>query len=210
MQTISIERELAALVRRVFRTDLSQPGFSRLELGEDGTPEAFRDLLLWLAATLGQAYRQEFGRALTFSSQGRFDQQVSTEAHRDGGPDESVLLLGYEPTTVASQLFVLDHSRAALDRGMTPQAFLERFNPLTPAGKAALADYTTELTGFLPGHYQVVAINNGALPWELRQRGMLGVLHRAIIPAPDLSAHRFVNSFLLSPAAEDFPVRSGN
>ena len=65
------------------------------------------------------------------------------------------------------------------------------------------------MTGFIPGDYQIVAINNGALPWELRQRGMLGLLHRAIVPAPDPAAHRFINSFLLSPAGEDSAAPRG-
>ena len=208
MKLNDAERELKVLARNVFRTDLTQPGFGHLDLGSTGTPEAFRELLRWLAAELGAKYRLEFGRSLSCSSQGRFDQQVSTEAHRDGGPDESVLLLGYEPTTVASRLFILDHSRAALERRLTPQEFLERFNPLTAEGRVALAPYTVEVADFTPGHYQVVVINNGALPWELRRRGMLGVLHKAIVPNPDPAAHRFINSFLLSPSEEDLPCSS--
>jgi hypothetical protein len=210
MKVVGFEREVATMALRVFRTDLTQPGFSHLDLGESGTPDEFREVLTRLAAELGEAYRRAFGRSLSFDSQGRFDQQVSTEAHRDGGPDESVLLLGYEPTTVASSLFLLDYTRAALDRGLTPQGFLERFNPLMSAGKSALAEYTTEVAAFVFGHYQIVAINNGALPWELRQRGMLGVLHKALVPRPDPLARRFISSLLGSPVAEDFPVRETN
>jgi hypothetical protein len=209
MKLIGAEQALA-MARRVFRTDLTQTGFSHLDLGPSGTPEEFRDVLAGLAAELGEAYRREFGRPLSFVSQGRFDQQVSTEPHRDSGPDESILLLGYEPTTVASRLFLLDYTRAALDRGLTPQEFLERFNPLTPPGKAALAEYTTEMAEFVPGHYQIVVINNGTLPWKLRQRGMLGLLHKALIPIPGPLAHRFITSLLGSPVAEDFPVRETN
>jgi hypothetical protein len=244
MKILGAAREAPAMARRVFRTDLTQPGFSYLDMGSSGTPEEFRDVLGGLAAELGEAYRREFGRSLSFVShtrsrrfcciagqqaagkhgcdparcnritenvyQGRFDQQVSTEAHRDGGPDESVLLLGYEPTTVTSRLFLLDYTRAALDRGLTPQEFLERFNPLTPPGKAALAEYTTDVADFVPRHYQIAVINNGALPWELRHRGMLGVLHKALVPVPDPLAHRFITSLLGSPVAEDFPVRETN
>jgi hypothetical protein len=111
-------------------------------------------------------------------------------------------MLGYEPTPVASRLFLLDFTRAAFDRGLNPVEFLERFNPLSPACRAALEPYTTEVAGFDPGHFHIVLLNNSCLPWEQRQRGMLGVLHQAIIPHPDPSASRVVNSLVLTPLAE--------
>src|SRR5207248_9369528 len=100
---------------------------------------------------------------------GRFDQKVSTEAHRDGAPEESVLMLGYEPTPVASRLFLLDSTRAAFDRGLSPAELLGRFNPLTPPGRAVLEEHVTEVPGFDPGHFHVVVINNSCSPWETRR-----------------------------------------
>src|SRR5205807_1813064 len=148
-----------------FRTGLEHPGFAHLDLGTAKGGQEFRQFLVELGRALGEVYRAAFGRELRFFSLGRFDQQVSTEAHRDGAPEESILLLGYEPTPVASRLFLLDSTRAALERGLSPVEFLEQFNPLTTAGRAALAPHTTEVADFDPGHFHVVAINNSTLPW---------------------------------------------
>jgi hypothetical protein len=194
---------------RVLRTDLDQPGFAHLDLGTAWQERDFRQLLVRLGLALGDVSRDRFGRGLRFFSLGRFDQQVSTEAHRDGAPEESILVLGYEPTAVASRLFLLDFTRAALSRGLSPAEFLERLNPLTADGRAALEPFTVEVSGFDPGHFHIVMINNSSLPWERRERGMLGVLHRAIIPKPDPAASRLVNSLILTPLAEREESRIG-
>jgi hypothetical protein len=183
----------------VFRTTLDRPGFAHHDLGPDEPVGGFRRWLVGLARALGDEYRRRFGRRLELTSLGWFDQQVSTEAHRDGGPDESVLVLGYEPTPVASRLWLYDHTRAAHDRGLSPAVFLERFNPLTEAGRRALGDYETELTAFAVDHYQAVVVNNGNRAPGGDSRGMLGVLHRALIPTPDPAARRVINSMMLAP-----------
>jgi hypothetical protein len=188
------------LAERVFRTDLERPGFAHLNLGRSaGESERFQQWLKDLARELGEVYRREYGQLLGCHSQGRFDQQVTTGAHRDGGPDESVLVLGYEPTTVASRLLLLDFSRAARDRGLEPAEFLARFNPIFPAGREVLEGYVTELADFDPAYAHVVIINNGNRPWADRGTGMLGVLHQAIILRRDPSARRIVHSLMLSP-----------
>ena len=98
---------------------------------------------------------------------------------------------------MASRLFVLDFSRAARDRGLTPTEFLVRFNPLSSQGRQALEGYETEVEGFDLGHFHVVIINNGNRPLEEASTGMLGVLHQGIIPAPDPSARRLIHSLML-------------
>jgi hypothetical protein len=140
-------------------------------------------------------------------SLGRFDQQVTTEAHLDGGPDESLLVLGYEPTEVSSRLFLVDYVRGACDRGMTPREFLDRHNPMYRAGRQALEEYTTEVEGLNPAHYQVLFINNSSVPYEQRRRGMLGVLHKAVILHPDPARPRHVNSIMLGTAEIGQPPR---
>lgn len=201
-----VAKDVAA---RVLRTDLDQPGFAHLDLGTAWEERDFRQLLVRLGLALGDVSRERFGRGLEFFSLGRFDQQVSTEAHRDGAPEESILMLGYEPTPVASRLFLLDFTRAALARGLSPAEFLERINPLTPEGRAALEPFAAEVSKFDPGHFHIVTINNSSLPLESRERGMLGVLHRAIIPKPDPAASRVVNSLVLTPRVEGEERRIG-
>jgi hypothetical protein len=112
-----------------FRTDVTQPGFALVNLGPDLAPTDFRRLLLDLAAALDAAHQRDFGRPLHFVSMSQFDQQVTTRAHLDGGPVESLLLLGYEPSAVESRLFLVDYTRCALDHGMTPRRFLDEVNP---------------------------------------------------------------------------------
>jgi hypothetical protein len=201
---VAEQRVLGELARRVFRTDLTEPGFAHL-VPENAPPTAadFRRLLVELGRRLGKRYQKDFGRPLHLFSLGSFDQQVATEMHRDGGPDESILILGYEPTTVASRLFVVDSTRAALEHGLATAEFLDRFNPHYPAGRQVLAPYVVEVEGFDPARYQIVVLNNSNRPWPERQTGMLGVLHWASIPRPDPSARRVVNSLILSPSLAD-------
>src|SRR5689334_14830683 len=86
----------AALAERAARTDLGRPGFARADLGAALAPGDFRAMLLGLVAALGDWYRARFGRGLRLETLGRFDQREKTPPHLDGGPDESLLLLGYE------------------------------------------------------------------------------------------------------------------
>src|SRR4051794_36240046 len=101
------------LAPQVFRTDLQKPGFAVADLGTDLSSRPFRGLLVALASELAQFYHRSFGRPLGLISVGSFDQQVTTEPHLDGGPEESILILGYEPTRVASRLTLIDYTRAA-------------------------------------------------------------------------------------------------
>src|SRR5262245_34855367 len=122
--------ELAgSLAPAIFRTTLEQPGFAHLDLGSGGSPVPFRALLIGLGQALARHYQARHGEALRFVSISRFDQQAQTRPHRDGGPDASILLLGYEPTEVTSRVKLMDYTRAAVDRGMMPAEFLDCCNP---------------------------------------------------------------------------------
>jgi hypothetical protein len=180
----------------VFRTDLSQPGFCLLDLGPDLEPQAFRSLLVDLCREWQRRCRDEFGRSLHFYSLGRFDQKATTLPHRDGGPDESVLVLGYEPTQVPSRVWLLDHAAAAAGQGITPRRFLEQYNPMIPGGPDLLAPYRTEVAGFDPASHRILAINNSTGD----PGGLLGVLHQAEIGPHDAGWPRHVNSILLAVA----------
>jgi hypothetical protein len=184
----------------VFRRDFSQPGFALLDLGVERTPRRFRAILINLMAALNEVYQERFGRRLIYLSLGRFDQQATTRAHRDGAPDESILVLGYEPTAIASRLSLLDYTRCARERGMTPREFLDRLNPAFGDNEALLRDYTIEVAGFQPAHYQVLVINNSSAPWENRGHGMLGVLHKAVMLGQAAGQCRHVNSLTLTTA----------
>jgi hypothetical protein len=181
----------------VFRTDLSRPGFALLDLDTDGTAQEFRALLIALCAALGRAYQGKFGRPLRIVALNRTNQQFSTEAHLDGGPDESILMLGYEPSEVISRIFLLDYTRAAADRGLTPKEFLARVNPMTRGGKEILAPCTTEIAQPPPDHYRALIVNNSSCPLDQADRGMLGLLHKAVIPVALPGRPRVINSLTL-------------
>jgi hypothetical protein len=196
-----------ALAASAFRTDPAQPGFALVDLGETLTPLDFRRLLIDLAAALDAVYRQDFGRPLDFVSMSQFDQQVTTKPHLDGGPAESLLLLGYEPSAVASRLELVDFTRCALDHGRTPRQFLDEANPTFGPGAAMLRPYAVPLTAWRPKRYQVLLINNSTLGLDERDRGMLGLMHHAVIDRPDPTQARRVNSLMLTPVPPGTPPR---
>jgi hypothetical protein len=190
------EPVLARSFAAVFRTDLTQPGFCLIDLGPDLEPQAFRSLLVDLCRDWQRRCREEFGRPLHFYSLGRFDQKATTLPHRDGGPDESILVLGYEPTDVPSRVWLLDHAAAAAAQGITPRRFLEQYNPMIRGGPDLLANYRTEVVGFEPSRYRILAVNNSVGDAS----GLLGVLHQAEIGPHDAAWPRHVNSILLAVA----------
>ena len=190
-------RLVEAVAPLVFRTDLEAPGFMLLDLGLEHTPEGFRAHLIALGRALSDHYARTFGDMLHFASVSRFDQQSPTRPHRDGGPDASLLLLGYEPTAVASTVYLLDYTRAAVDRDLSPAEFLDAFNPAFGDNARLLDSYTEQADGFDPTRYQILLVNNSCLPYGERHRGMLGVLHQAVIPSPDPRRSRVIDSVLL-------------
>jgi hypothetical protein len=182
--------ELAAeLFRLVWRTTLEQPGFAVVRFATPPDSRALRRAIFDLVAAMPIRFVAE--------RLGRFDQQVSSKFHRDGAPPASLLLLGYEPTTVRSRIFIADASRAAHTAGVPLAEFVAKFNPMFPAGEAKYLPFVTELE--LPhGEPHIVAINNSLLP--LDGQNPLGVLHRAVIDEPDPGACRVINSVGLTPA----------
>jgi hypothetical protein len=176
---------------RVWRTSLELPGFAVVRFA---TPPDSRELR---RAMLGLT--EAFPVPFAVERLGRFDQQVSSKFHRDGAPAASMLLLGYEASTVRGRIFVADASRAAVEAGIPLPEFVAKFNPMFPAGEARYQPFVTELP--LPhGEAYIVAINNSLLPFVLGQPNPLGVLHRAVVEEPDPSARRVINSVGLTPA----------
>jgi hypothetical protein len=185
-----------AIYARVCRTDFQAPGFCLLDLGSEPTSESFRRIMIRLAAELRKIEQERRGRDLHLLSAARFDQQVTTKPHRDGGPDECFLMLGYEPSKVQAEVELSDYSRCAFDMGLTPQQFLERHNPMFTAGARILRDYTTGVSCFNNRHYQILFINNSAAPYSEEASAWQGVLHTATIVNPDESVRRVVNSLM--------------
>jgi hypothetical protein len=187
---------------QVFRRDFSAPGAALLCLGRSVGSFALRRFMLALKRELDELLRRATGRRLVFLSLARFDQQVTTKYHLDGAPDESFLLLGYEPSAVVSELYVADYTRAAHEMGIDPRAFLTDHNPMFAQNEARLAPYVTKLEGFDPAAANVLLVNNSSLPYRPGGGNLLGVMHKATVLNPSPRHGRVVNSAMLGVAAE--------
>lgn len=186
--------------RKVFRTDFGQPGFALFTLGPEFGSEQQRQLMVELKQEFDRLEQTHRRRRLVYQSLGRFDQQVTTKPHRDGGPDESILMLGYEPTLVESRISMSDYSQCAHDMGLTPAEFLDRHNPMFADGEQRLANYTTAVAEFDNSSFQILIINNSQTPSGSDR--LQGVLHTAEIINPNPNEMRVVNSTMISAAAQ--------
>lgn len=191
--------------RRTCRTDFSEPGFCLINLGSQIDSHELRKTMVGLKRELTAIHERERGETLQYLSLGRFDQQNSTKPHRDNGPAECMLMLGYEPTEVQSALAISDYSRCASDRGMTPTEFLAEYNPMFQAGYEILRPYTTQIPCFSSSDYQIVCINNSCAPCSEAQPAWQGVLHTATILTPDARQRRMINSSLIASVAPGTP-----
>ena len=151
-----------------------------------------------LHVELDRLVHERRGMHLRFHSLARFDQQTTTKFHLDGGPDESILMLGYEPTQVQSAVALADYTLAAHDLGITPQDFMDQHNPMFSSGEKLLAKYICPLIEFDATRFQIVLINNSRLSWFPDCRHSLGVLHQATILNPDPNQSRIINSTMLA------------
>ena len=154
--------------------------------------------LVPLKEGLGEIHQAHAGQDLVFVSAGRFDQQVTTKLHRDGGPDECFLMLGYEPSAIVSDIEIGDYAKCEFDLGLSASEFLDRHNPMFVAGKELLRPYTTPVDSFSNQSFQILLVNDGLAPYSSEKRVWQGVLHTATIRNPSSSARRVVNSTMIA------------
>lgn len=193
-----------------WRFDFVAPGFCLLDVGSDVDSHTLRAWMVDLKRNFGEISRRRTGKLFFFRSMARFDQQETTKFHLDGAPVQSMLMLGYEPSQVQSRLFLGDYTRAAFDLGITPQQFLQDFNPMFRKGEEVLAPYVTELPQPEPGHARILVINNSLLPFSRGRTNPLGVMHKAIIVTPDEKERRIVNSTMLVTEGDEIGVEKQN
>ena len=182
----------------VWRFDFNAPGFCVLDVDPKINSKTLRSWMVTLKESLSEIGVRSGSGPFGYLSMGRFDQQVTTKFHRDGAPDESLLMLGYEASNVGSRLFLADYSSAAHDLGMAPKQLLKDFNPMHKRGEELLSRYVTELPQAVPGYSRIVLINNSSLPFDPTRTNSLGVLHQAIIDTPDETQRRIINSTMLA------------
>jgi len=207
LKTSADRMELIAadVYQLVCRTDFSTPGFALIDLG-DVASTALRRAMIDLKGALHLVHSAQTGRDLAYLSAGRFDQQTTTKLHRDGGPAECFLMLGYEPSPVEAELGVADYSRCAYDRGLTPAEFLDRHNPMFAAGESLLEPYITRLTCFRNRRSLIVLVNNSDAPYDPAGRSWQGVLHKATVRNPSEALRRVINSAMIASVEPGTPA----
>lgn len=186
----------------VCRTTADSPGFCVIELTDSVDSVRLRAEIVGLKEAFASRHASNSKGGFCWQSLLRFDQQETTKLHRDNGPEQSVLLLGYEPTPIASAMFVADFSACASDRGVTPADFLSKHNPMYGNNTRLLQDYTTTLECFSPHRPVIVMINNSVTDSTSEAGAMLGVLHGATVPSPSDDARRVINSTMFATGGE--------
>jgi hypothetical protein len=187
----------------VWRYNFDAPGFCSLEVPPVIDSHTLRAWMVELKERLSAVLAERTGQRFLFRSMARFDQQVTTKHHLDGAPEQSMLMLGYEPSIVHSRLFLADYTRAAFDLGITAHAFLQDYNPMFRAGEEILNRYATELPVMQAGHSRILLINNSSLSYSPNVANPLGVMHKAVIVTPRESERRVINSTMLVTQGEE-------
>ncbi|HET6880131.1 MAG TPA: hypothetical protein VFI31_08245 [Pirellulales bacterium] len=185
----------------VWRVDFTSPGFCSIAMPAGVDSHALRSAMIGLKERLSELSIGRGGKPFVYKSLGRFDQQVTTKFHLDGAPDQSMLILGYEPSKVRSRVLLADYSQTAFQMGITPKDFLRDFNPMYQEGEELLRPYATELPPAEDGRSRILLINNSSLPFTEARTNTLGVMHQAIIVTPDTLLPRIVNSTMLAAEA---------
>jgi hypothetical protein len=188
------------IYQRTCRTSFDEPGFCVVNLGDSLDSIAFRRIMVDLKRELAAIHAARFGETLIYLSAGRFDQQESTKPHRDGGPAECFLMLGYEPSEISSTLEISDYTKCAFDHHLTPNEFMAKYNPMYKSGADILRPYTTRIPCFHAGNSQIVCINNSSAVYRVGGSQWQGTLHTAAIPSPDEAKRRVINSTLIARA----------
>lgn len=179
------------------RVDFSLPGFALLRQSHIKDSLEHRKALIELKEALSDIHQNKSGKRLGWFTMSRFDQKNTTKLHRDGGPDQSLLILGYEPTSVQCEVSMADYSKCAFDLKITPEEFLERHNPMYEEGLEMLNPYISKLTEFDTSAYQILVVNNSNCPFKTENPRWLGVLHGAVVQQS--SAPRIINSTSVCP-----------
>jgi hypothetical protein len=198
--TIDVESLAADIYARTCRTDFNAPGFCVLNIGCETDSTACRRLMVDLKLAMAGLHESKSGKTLVYHSAARFDQQNSTKPHLDGGPEESLLMLGYEPSAVDAELEITDYAKCAFDMGLTPREFMAQHNPMFKAGYELLRPYAVRIPCFSRTDFQIICINNSSAPYSTVAPAWQGSLHTATILTPDESQRRVVNSTMIAPA----------
>lgn len=199
------EEEINLLVLKIYdqvcRNKFDEPGFSHIKLCYEIESKEFRVLTIKLIEKLNKVYFENRKEVLKCITMGRYDQKETTKFHLDGGPDESYLVLGYEPSEIKSELSLADYSLAAFEMNLSPKDFLLNHNPMFSQGEELIKPYITDLIYFDEKQTNLLFVNNSSMSFDDKQSS-LGVLHKAKIVQLFPDKTRVINSIQIGKSVE--------
>lgn len=198
LKTLNVASVAEEVYRLTCRSDYSTLGFCLLTVESVDDSISFRQLMIDLKNAMDSIHESKTGNRLIYLSASRFDQKMTTRPHLDGGPDECFLMLGYEPSNVVSEVAISDYAKCAYDLGITPKAFMDRYNPMFHEGAQLLQPYTLKLACTPSSQYQLLCINNSSAAYSEARQAWQGVLHTATTAAAASTAQRVVNSTMIA------------
>jgi len=185
--------EIDKIYSSVFRKNYVELGFIILTFKEEMNSKILRKYMVKIKQDLSQKCQNEFNEKLDFYWLGRFNQQNTTKYHRDNAPEDSYLMLGYEPSKVDSKLSFADYHQLITKNNIPIDKYYELHNPIYKDGEELLKPYIKEVENFEKETYKIVLMNNS----DLNSKKTFGVLHKAVIIEKDLSQSRVINSIML-------------
>ncbi|REE08650.1 hypothetical protein DFQ09_106117 [Winogradskyella pacifica] len=185
----------------VFRTTTEPPGFIHLVFSKkEITPYQFRSIMIDLKKELSKLSVSKFNKKLSYHWLVRFDQQVTTPFHVDNATDQSILMLGYEPSAIKSELHIADYYTYANEAFEAPEDYFNNFSPVFKDNENVLLPFISKLKLVNMDNYSILIINNSSPKSDV---DTLGVFHKALIINKDLNKNRIVNSMVLNVVSRD-------
>jgi len=198
----------AAVYRLACRTNFAAPGFALIRQSRVKTSKEHRQSIIDLKENLSLVHQAMVGPPLEWFTLNRLDLKETTPPHRDAGPAQSLLILGYEPTKVRSELWVADYSACAHQLGLSPLQFLEEFNPMYHKGMQHLAPYVMPVAEYDSNHFHILVVNNSSTALNRQAQHWQGLLHSAAMLGKVTGHPRIVNSAMIAPADAESKILS--
>lgn len=189
------KEEFEQLFRDVIRDTTDRPGFYYKDLGRDIDSKFFRKLMIELKERLSEHCKKQINKQLNYHWMSRGNHRNSSKFHIDSATDQSILMLGYEPTTVESKVLLADYTKYLEDTGQSVQDYFSNaLNGTYGPDDDKLKPYVSELSPFPKEHYRIVIINNS------RSFGQktFGVFHRGEVYENFNQSDRVVDALMIS------------
>ncbi len=189
------EKEMECLFKDVLRDSTEQPGFYYKDLGADFDSKSLRRLQLELKERLSELCQQRLDKQINYQWMSRTNHRNSSKFHIDTAPEQSILILGYEPTSVESKAYLADYTKYLEDQNLSAQDYFRNsINGNFAPDDEALTPYVSEVSPFPKEHYRLLVINNSR---SFGQKSY-GVFHRGEVPENLNQEDRLVNGVMVS------------